>query len=43
MKPHPTLAPEETCTGCSACRAACPQDALAMAPDAEGFLRPRRV
>ena len=41
MKRLPALAPAEACTGCTACRAACPQDALAMAPDAEGFLRPR--
>ena len=37
---HPTLAAPENCTGCSACRAACPHDAIAMLPDAEGFLRP---
>lgn len=43
MKRLPALAPAEACTGCTACRAACAQDALAMAPDAEGFLRPRRV
>ncbi len=36
----PTLAPTEACTGCSACRAACPRDAIAMAADGEGFLRP---
>ena len=36
----PTLAPPKDCTGCSACRAACPRDAIAMLPDAEGFLRP---
>ena len=36
----PTLAAPDTCTGCSACRAACPHDAIAMLPDAEGFLRP---
>ena len=36
----PTLAAPENCTGCSACRAACPHDAIAMLPDAEGFLRP---
>lgn len=36
----PALAPTEACTGCSACRAACPRDAIAMAADAEGFLRP---
>lgn len=41
MKRLPALAPAEACTGCTACRAACAQDALAMAPDAEGFLRPR--
>lgn len=36
----PTLAAPDTCTGCSACRAACPRDAIAMLPDDEGFLRP---
>lgn len=34
------LAPLETCTGCSACKAVCPKDALAMIADREGFLRP---
>lgn len=36
----PQLAEPMLCTGCSACRAACPRDALRMVPDAEGFLRP---
>lgn len=29
------------CTGCSACMAACPKGAIAMMPNAEGFLVPR--
>lgn len=29
------------CTGCSACKAACPKEAIAMVPNAEGFLVPR--
>lgn len=29
------------CTGCSACMAACPKDAIAMVSNAEGFLVPR--
>lgn len=28
------------CTGCTACAAACPLDAIVMEPDAEGFLYP---
>ena len=28
------------CTGCAACRAACPRGAIAMREDEEGFLRP---
>ena len=28
------------CTGCGACRAKCPQDAIVMKADEEGFLRP---
>ena len=34
------LAEPQFCTGCSACRAVCPHDAIQMASDAEGFLRP---
>ncbi len=29
------------CTGCSACMAVCPKEAIAMVPNAEGFLVPR--
>lgn len=29
------------CTGCSACAAACPVEAIAMKPDADGFLYPQ--
>lgn len=36
----PALAPISACTGCSACKAACPRDAIAMVADSEGFLRP---
>ena len=33
--------PDKTeCCGCGACRAACPHGAIAMKPDAEGFLQP---
>ena len=35
------LAPRDICTGCSACSSVCPEKAIAMAPDAEGFLQPR--
>ena len=28
------------CSGCHACSSACPQQCIAMAPDADGFLRP---
>ena len=38
--PSPRLAEPKLCTGCSACRAVCPRDAIGMTPDAEGFLRP---
>lgn len=31
---------DERCTGCSACRFACPVKAIQMEPDNEGFLRP---
>lgn len=30
----------ELCTGCSACKQICPQKAISMVPDVEGFLRP---
>lgn len=35
------LASTTLCSGCSACFAACPKDAITMVPDAEGFLRPQ--
>ncbi len=31
---------KKLCTGCSACANICPQNAIEMKPDAEGFLRP---
>lgn len=31
---------KENCCGCSACFAICPQRAISMAPDEEGFLYP---
>lgn len=31
---------EDLCTGCGACAASCPCDAIGMCADAEGFLRP---
>lgn len=37
----PTLASYESCSGCTACKAICPRDAIAMRPDDEGFLRPQ--
>ena len=36
----PRLARREACTGCTACRAVCPREAIALRPDGEGFLRP---
>lgn len=35
-----SLASEESCTGCSACKAICPRSAIAMVADEAGFLRP---
>lgn len=35
------LAEENICTGCSACRSICPKSAIALSPDAEGFLQPQ--
>lgn len=32
--------PTEACSGCAACREACPRDCISMKPDKEGFLRP---
>jgi len=34
------LVPVENCTGCAACRARCPERAIAMQENAEGFLYP---
>lgn len=31
---------KENCCGCSACFSVCPQGAITMAPDEEGFLYP---
>lgn len=39
-RPLPRLASASDCTGCTACASACPQDAIAMTRDKEGFLRP---
>lgn len=36
----PLLADRTHCTGCSACRAACPRDAISMVRDKEGFAFP---
>ena len=36
----PKLASHETCTGCTACAAVCPKDAIAMRRDREGFAFP---
>ncbi len=35
------LAGEGSCTGCTACQAICPRDAISMVRDREGFSRPR--
>lgn len=35
------MVPVENCTGCSACLFCCPQDAIAMVEDGEGFLYPQ--
>ena len=40
QKGLPRLADRRDCTGCSACFAACPRNAIAMKADDEGFLRP---
>ena len=36
----PVLCSREDCTGCAACAAVCPVNAIEMRPDHEGFLRP---
>lgn len=36
----PELCPISACSGCAACANRCPKDAICMAPDANGFLRP---
>ena len=36
----PTLASRLLCSGCSACYAICPKNAITMEPDQEGFKRP---
>lgn len=36
----PILATKETCTGCTACAAACPQGCITMTADENGFLYP---
>ena len=39
-KRHPALCAPDICTGCSACASICPQDAITMTADKEGFLQP---
>lgn len=34
---------KEKCMGCGACKAICPQEAIQMVPDEEGFLYPAIV
>lgn len=36
----PELAPATRCTGCTACAAGCPKNAISMVRDGEGFARP---
>ena len=36
----PELAPAARCTGCTACAAGCPKNAISMVRDGEGFARP---
>ena len=36
-----TLASPERCSGCTACKAICPKQAITMVADHEGFLRPQ--
>ncbi len=37
----PMLAPVALCSGCSACKAICSKNAIAMVPDKDGFLYPQ--
>lgn len=41
QKDHPLLADRTHCTGCSACAAACPKDAITLVRDQEGFAFPQ--
>ena len=36
-----TLASAKRCSGCTACKAICPKQAISMVADSEGFLRPQ--
>lgn len=38
---HPLAVNFQACTGCAACAAVCPVDAIAMRADVEGFLHPQ--
>ena len=40
MRQKTEICPPGKCSGCSACRAACPAHAVSMKPDGEGFLHP---
>lgn len=35
------ICPEQLCVGCGACAQKCPENAISMEPDYEGFLRPQ--
>ena len=37
------IKPDINCTGCGACYSACPQQAISMVPDEEGFLVPKII
>lgn len=41
MNSFPTLAERTQCTGCGACAAGCPRDAITMVADKEGFAYPQ--